>query len=63
LLNICTLEWNPVLLQFFGIRVSALPRLVSMSGEVYGYLAYGALKGVPLGGPDGDQQGALIGNN
>jgi glycerol kinase len=49
LLNIRTLEWDPVLLQFFGIRVSVLPRLVSTS-EVYGYLAYGPLKGVPLGG-------------
>jgi hypothetical protein len=29
---------------------------------VYGYLAYGPLKGVPLGGLVGDQQGALIGN-
>ncbi|KAF8493250.1 glycerol kinase [Russula emetica] len=61
LLNIHTLEWDPVLLQFFGIRVSVLPRLVS-TGEVYGYLAYGPLKGVPLGGLVGDQQGALIGN-
>jgi glycerol kinase len=61
LLNIRTLEWDPVLLQFFGIRLSVLPRLVSTS-EVYGYLAYGPLKGVPLGGLVGDQQGALIGN-
>jgi glycerol kinase len=55
------LEWDPALLQFFGIRESVLPRLVSTS-EVYGYLAYGPLKGVPLGGLVGDQQGALIGN-
>lgn len=61
LLNIRTLEWDPVLLQFFGIRKSVLPRLVSTS-EVYGNLAYGPLKGVPLGGLVGDQQGALIGN-
>jgi glycerol kinase len=61
LLNIRTLEWDPVLLQFFGIRESVLPRLVSTS-EVYGNLAYGPLKGVPLGGLVGDQQGALIGN-
>ena len=61
MLNIRTLEWDPVLLQFFGIRESVLPRLVSTS-EVYGYLAYGPLKGVPLGGLVGDQQGALIGN-
>jgi glycerol kinase len=61
LLNIRTLEWDPVLLHFFGIRESVLPRLVSTS-EVYGNLAYGPLKGVPLGGLVGDQQGALIGN-
>jgi len=61
LLNIRTLEWDPVLLQFFGIRAAVLPRLVSTS-EVYGYLAYGPLKGVPIGGLVGDQQGALIGN-
>jgi glycerol kinase len=61
LLNIRTLEWDPVLLSFFGLRESILPRLVSTS-EVYGNLAYGALKGVPLGGLVGDQQGALIGN-
>ena len=61
LLNIRTLEWDPVLLRFFGLRESVLPRLVSTS-EVYGNLAYGPLKGVPLGGLVGDQQGALIGN-
>ncbi|KAI0267606.1 hypothetical protein BGY98DRAFT_1091621 [Russula aff. rugulosa BPL654] len=53
---------DPILLQFFGIRESVLPRLV-LTSEVYGYLAYGPLKGVPLGGLVGDQQGALIGNN
>ncbi len=61
MLNIRTLEWDPVLLEFFGIRESVLPRLVS-SSEVYGGLAYGPLKGVPLGGLVGDEQGALIGN-
>jgi glycerol kinase len=60
-LNIRTPEWDLVLLQIFGIRVSVLPRLVSTS-EVYGYLAYGPLKGVPLGGLVGDQQGVLIGD-
>jgi glycerol kinase len=61
LLNIRTLEWDPALLQFFGLRESILPRLVSTS-EVYGKLTYGPLKDVPLGGLVGDQQGALIGN-
>jgi glycerol kinase len=61
LLNIRTLERDPILLQFFGIWESVLPCLV-LTSEVYGYLAYGPLKGVPLGGLVGDQQGALIGN-
>ena len=61
LLNIRTLKWDPTLLRFFGIRDSVLPRLVSTS-EVYGRIAYGPLKGVPLGGLVGDQQGALVGN-
>jgi glycerol kinase len=61
LLNIRTLEWDPALLRFFALRESILPRLVSTS-EVYGNLANGPLKGVPLAGLVGDQQGALIGN-
>ena len=61
LLNICTLEWDPILLEFFGIRKSVLLCLISLS-EVYGTLAYGSLKGVPLGGIVGDEQGTLIGN-
>jgi len=61
LLNIRTLEWDPVLLQFFGIRASVLPCLV-LTSKVCRYLAYGPLKGMPLGGLVGDQQGVLIGN-
>jgi glycerol kinase len=62
LLNIRTLEWDPVLLQFFqhtGIG-SAASRLDERG--VHRHLAYGPLRGVPLGGLVGDQQGALIGN-
>jgi glycerol kinase len=61
LLNTTTLKWEPCLLDFFGLRSSILPRLVSTS-EVYGNIAYGALAGVPIGGLVGDQQAALIGN-
>ena len=61
LLNICTLKWDPVLLQFFSTRESVLSRHVSTS-EVYEHLAYGPIKGMPLGGLVGDQQGVLIGN-
>jgi glycerol kinase len=56
-----TLKWESSLLEFFGFRDSILPKLVSTS-EVYGNVAYGALKGVPIGGLVGDQQAALIGN-
>jgi glycerol kinase len=56
-----TLQWETSLLKFFGFRESILPKLVSTS-EVYGHLADGPLKGVPLGGLVGDQQGALVGN-
>ncbi|KAH7885872.1 hypothetical protein F5I97DRAFT_1809204 [Phlebopus sp. FC_14] len=61
LLNLHTLEWDDRLLKFFGFRKSILPKLAS-SSEVYGHIADGPLKGVPIGGLVGDQQGALIGN-
>lgn len=61
LLNIKTLQWEPRLLKFFGLKESILPKLVSTS-EVYGKITRGALKGVPIGGLIGDQQGALLGN-
>ncbi|KAG6864851.1 hypothetical protein C0991_006792 [Blastosporella zonata] len=61
LLNTSTLQWEPSLVEFFGLRKSILPRLVS-SSEVYGNVASGPLKGIPIGGLVGDQQGALVGN-
>ncbi|KAI0060680.1 glycerol kinase [Artomyces pyxidatus] len=61
LLNLKTLQWEPALLRFFGLKESILPRLVSTS-EVYGTIASGSLKGVKIGGLVGDQQGALVGN-
>ncbi|KAJ8590151.1 glycerol kinase [Rhizopogon salebrosus TDB-379] len=61
LLNLHTLTWDDRLLRFFGFRRSILPKLVS-SSEVYGHLSHGPLKGVPIGGLIGDQQGALVGN-
>jgi glycerol kinase len=61
LLNTTTLQWEQSLVDFFGLRKSVLPKLVSTS-EVYGDVAYGPLKGVPIGGLVGDQQAALIGN-
>ncbi|KAI3614227.1 glycerol kinase [Moniliophthora roreri] len=61
LLNVKTLQWEPSLLKFFGFRESILPKIVSTS-EVYGNIAVGMLKGVPVGGLVGDQQAALVGN-
>jgi len=65
LLNVTTLQWEESLLDFFGLRKSILPKLVS-SSEVYGNIAEGvaggALANVPIGGLIGDQQGALVGN-
>ncbi len=61
LMNLHTLQWDPALLKFFGIKASVLPKIVS-SSEVYGKIAYGPLKGVSIAGLAGDQQAALVGN-
>jgi glycerol kinase len=60
-MDLRTLTFSPALLDFFGFRPSILPTIVS-SSEVYASLAHGALKGTPIGGLVGDQQGALVGN-
>ena len=60
-MNLEKLQWDPALLKFFGFKASILPKLVPTS-HVYGNVAYGSLKGVPIGGLVGDQQGALVGN-
>lgn len=61
LLSLEDLKWDKRLLDFFGLRPSILPKLAS-SSEIYGEIAVGPLKGVPIGGLVGDQQGALVGN-
>lgn len=60
-MNIRTLEWSSAMLKFFGLRSSILPKIAS-SSEVYGHVASGVLKGVPIAGIVGDQQAALVGN-
>src|SRR6476646_1709475 len=60
LMNLQTLAWDPELLRAFDIPEAILPRIAS-SSEVYGEIAQGALKGVPLAGILGDQQAALVG--
>lgn len=49
------------MLKFFSLRSSVLPKTVS-SSEIYGYIASGILRGVPIAGIVGDQQAALVGN-
>ncbi|CAG9863789.1 unnamed protein product [Phyllotreta striolata] len=60
LMNIDSLKWDPVLINFFDIPTSILPEIRS-SCEVYGSVANGSLKGVKLAGCLGDQQSALVG--
>jgi glycerol kinase len=61
LMNIKSLQWDPVLLNFFQVKSSVLPKIVS-SSQVYGEVEHGTLKGIRIGGLIGDQQGALVGN-
>ncbi|XP_049886227.1 glycerol kinase [Pectinophora gossypiella] len=60
LMNIENLNWDPLLLKFFEIPKSVLPDIKS-SSEVYGHIADGCLKGIPVSGCLGDQQAALVG--
>ncbi|XP_013394557.1 glycerol kinase isoform X1 [Lingula anatina] len=60
LMNISKLQWDPELCKFFDIPMDVLPEIRS-SGEVYGHLAAGPLKGLPIAGVLGDQQSALVG--
>ena len=61
LFNIHTLEWDPELLDLFGIPRSVLPEVRS-SSEVYGNSAEGILSvPVPIAGIAGDQQAATFG--
>lgn len=60
LMNIETLKWDPVLINFFGLPRSVLPTIKS-SSEVYGIINSGPLNGIRLAGCLGDQQSALVG--
>jgi glycerol kinase len=59
LFNLETLDWDPDLLELFGVPESVLPRIASSSGV----LAEAELLGahVPIAGIAGDQQAALFG--
>lgn len=60
LMNLQTLQWDEELCRTFNIPPGVLPRIVS-SSEIYGEVAHGPLKGVPIAGILGDQQAALVG--
>jgi glycerol kinase len=60
LMRLDSLVWDDELLEAFTIPRSLLPRIVS-SSEVYGEIAKGPLRGVPIAGILGDQQAALVG--
>jgi glycerol kinase len=60
LMRLDSLAWDDELLKAFTIPRSLLPRIAS-SSEVYGEIATGPLRGVPIAGILGDQQAALVG--
>jgi len=60
LMNLATLDWDDELLEAFRIPRAILPRIVS-SSQVYGEATLDSVKGVPVAGILGDQQGALVG--
>ncbi len=60
LMNLETLDWDPEILGIMGIPRAMLPA-IKASSEVYGDIAVGDLKGIPVAGDLGDQQAALFG--
>lgn len=63
LMNLETLEWDPILKEFFEIPENVILPAIKSSSEVYGSMNVGPLKGVPIAGCLGDQQAALVGQN
>ena len=59
LFNINSLEWDDDLCSFFGIPISALPKVCS-SAEIYGNLNASKLNGIPISGILGDQQELVL---
>ena len=63
-LNIHSLEYDPFVLDFFGLdpKKIKLPKVVPTSDtEAFGSIAFGALKGKRIMGCIGDQSAALVG--
>jgi glycerol kinase len=63
LFNIHTLEWDPELLQAFGIPLAALPEVQHSSYQFGASVPVGGLAGdTPIGSMVGDSHGALFGH-
>jgi len=60
LMNLATLDWDPDILNAFGIPRAMLPRIAS-SSEAFASARCEAIRGVPIAGILGDQQAALVG--
>jgi glycerol kinase len=59
-MNLNTLNWDPEILDAFGIPERMLPAICS-SSMIFGSIRHRVLEGVPLAGMLGDQQAALVG--
>ncbi|XP_032524346.1 glycerol kinase isoform X2 [Danaus plexippus] len=63
LMNLETLNWDPILCRLFGIHRDSLPQIRS-SAEVYGVVQDGSvLDGIQISGILGNQQAALVGQS
>lgn len=62
LMNLRSLEWDPRMLELFGVPSAVLPEIRS-SAEIYGLTSgvRGLPDGIPVAGMAGDQQAALFG--
>ena len=61
LMNLETLDWDPVLCDLFGVPIECLPKIVSTTGAI-GEIQAGAAKGIPVTASAVDQQAALFGH-
>jgi glycerol kinase len=60
LMDLQTLDWDEDILDAIGVPRAMLPEIRS-SSDVYGEMADGPLKGLPIAGILGDQQAAIFG--
>ncbi|MES1151432.1 MAG: FGGY family carbohydrate kinase, partial [Dongia sp.] len=56
LMNLETLQWDPVLAELFGVPIECLPEIRSTAGD------FGSISGIPVTASMVDQQAALFGH-